>query len=47
MLIKDKERAQMEARQWQLLKARYGWCQMLIAVGKRKIKSLEKQFNVV
>jgi len=39
MVISDHDRPHMEAAQWHRLKARTSWCQMLVTVLKRRLKS--------
>jgi len=43
MILADKDRPHMDAAQWHRLKARYSWCQMLITVIKRRLKSFNAQ----
>ncbi len=43
MLIADKDRPNLDAEHWRLLKARVGWCQMLVPVIKRRLKLLNAQ----
>ncbi len=43
MVITEKGQPHMDLGQWRILKAKYGWCQMLVAVIKRRLKSLNAQ----
>ncbi len=43
MVIADRGGPHMDSDQWRTLKARYSWCQMLVTVIKRRLKSLNAQ----
>lgn len=43
MVITDRGGPHMDSDQWRTLKARYSWCQMIVTVIKRRLKSLNSQ----
>ena len=43
MFINDKDRDQLPKKQWINLKAKFNWCRTLVAIAKRRIKTLEQQ----